>query len=127
MAKRVGPPLNDVEFAKEAFRLLAEGDEAVVPMVDWEHLKMLGIDVGAMYLKSSDDASRDRFLIGFIKGYSKSFKEKGGSVNNASNWREQSRDASNTVVVADGPGGKPLSMTVAHIDGQQKVTSLELK
>jgi hypothetical protein len=123
---RTGPPLNDVEFAKEVFRLMAEGDETVMDMVDWEHLKMLGIDVGAMYPKSGDEA-RDRFARGFLKGYSNSFKSKGGSADNVSNWREQSRDASNTIVTADNAGGQHLAMTVTHIDGQQKVSTLELK
>jgi hypothetical protein len=122
-----GPPLNDVEFAKRVFSLLAEGDEAVLVMVDWAHLKMIGVDVGRMYLNISGDSARDKFLKGFISGYSKSFKERGGSVDNVSNWRELSRDASNTIVTADGPGGKPLLMTVAHVNGQQKVSTLELK
>jgi hypothetical protein len=123
---RTGPPLNDVEFAKEVFRLMGEGDETVTEMVDWEHLKMLGIDVGAMYPKSGDEA-RDRFVKGFLKGYSNSFKGKGGTAESVSNWREQSRDATNTVVAADNAGGQHLLMTVTHIEGQQKVSTLALE
>jgi hypothetical protein len=122
-----GPPLNDIEYAKEVFRLLAEGDKSVKVMVDWEHLKMLQIDAGAIYSKISGETARDKYLDGFIEGYSKSFKDSGGRVENLSNWREQSRDASNTVVVADTQAGQRLLITVAHINGQQKVSTIDLK
>jgi hypothetical protein len=122
-----GPPLNDVEFAKKVFEFLADGDETVKGMLDWEHLKMLGIDVGALYTKTSGDAARDKETSDFIRSYSNSFKQRGGSVGNFSNWREQSRDATNTVVVADVPTGQHISMTVTHINGQQKVSTMEIK
>ena len=123
-----GPPLNDTEFAKEVFRLLAEGDDRVTAMIDWENLNLLGVDVGAMYKGISDTGeARPRFIKGFINGYSKSFKSKGGSVENASNWREQSRDAANTIVAADNQAGQAMLMTVTHIDGHQKVSRMELK
>lgn len=122
-----GPPLNDTEFAKEAFRLLAEGDEAAAAMIDWEHLNMLGIDVGAMYRgvidKGQDSAG---FIRGFITSYSNSFKSKGGRFENATNWREQSRDATNTVIATDNQAGKPMMITVTHVDGHQKISKMEL-
>jgi hypothetical protein len=125
---RTGPPKNDVEFTREVFQLLAEGDEAAAEMLDWEHLTLNGVlDAGAAYRQINDDAGRDRFRKAFIKGYADSFKNSGGKVENVSNWREQSRDSSNTVVVADGASGKLLLMTVTHIDGQQKVSTFDLK
>lgn len=122
-----GPQLNDIEYAKKVFQLLAEGDESVKAMIDWEHLKMMNIDVGAMYTKTSGDDARDKNVSDFIKGYSTSFKKSGGSIDNLSNWREQSRDAANTVVAADGQMGQHILITVAHPNGQQKVSTLELK
>jgi hypothetical protein len=123
-----GPPLNDTEFAKEVFRLLAEGDDGVIAMIDWEHLNLLGVDVGQMYKGiSSEGEARPRFVKGFINGYSRSFKEKGGKVENASNWREHSRDATNTVVAADNQAGKAMLITVSHVDGHQKVSKMELQ
>lgn len=121
-----GPPLNDVEYAKKTFQLLADGDETVKGMIDWEHLKMLGIDVGELYTKTSD-AQRDKETSDFIRSYSNSFKQRGGRVENFSNWREQSRDATNTVVVADVQMGQHILITVTHINGQQKVSTLEIK
>lgn len=123
-----GPPLNDTEFAREVFRLLAEGDTAVTPMIDWEHLNMLGVDVGAMYRGvPGEGEARPNFIKSFINSYSRSFKVKGGSAANASNWREQSRDASNTIVAADGPNGKVMLTTITHMGGHQKVSSVEVK
>lgn len=122
-----GPPLNDVEYAKKFFQLLGDGDESVKAMIDWEHLKMMGVDVGAMYKATSGEDARDKETSNFIRGYSNSFKKSGGTVEALSNWREQSRDATNTVVVADVPSGQHLLITVTHINGQQKVSMVELK
>jgi hypothetical protein len=125
---RTGPPVSDIEFAKEVFQLLQDGDMAAEDLLDWEHLNMVGVaDVGPMYSQISGEDSRARFRKGFINGYSSSFKKSGGSVVSLSNWREQSRDATNTQVAADGPGGKLLLLTVTHIDGQQKISTFELK
>lgn len=122
-----GPQLNDVEYAKKVFQLPTEGDEAVKVMIDWEHLKMAGVDVGAMYRNTSGDDLRDKNATDFIKGYSNSFKKSGSTAESLSNWREQSRDATNTVVAADGQMGQRLLITVTHINGQQKVSLFELK
>jgi hypothetical protein len=122
-----GPPLNDIEYAKKVFQLLADGDESVKAMIDWENLKMMNMDIGAMYRSTSGEDVRDKNLSDFIRGYSTSFKKGGGSIENLSNWREQSRDATNTIVAADGQMGQLILITVAHINGQQKVSKMELK
>jgi hypothetical protein len=122
-----GPQKTDPEFAKEAFNRLAEGDSAVADMLDWEHLTMINIDAGAIYRAINDDAARENFRKSYIESYSESFKKTGGSPAVLANWREQSKDGSNTLVAADGPNGKVLFMTVAHIDGAQKVSSLDIK
>jgi hypothetical protein len=73
---RTGPPKNDIEFAKETFQLLEEGDEAAAEMLDWEHLKLAGMaDVGAMYQKIEGEEARARFRKGFLNGYSNAFKK----------------------------------------------------
>jgi hypothetical protein len=123
-----GPAKNDVDFAKDAFHLLGEGDQSVEGMIDWEQMNMVGVaDVGSMYRPINGESGRRAFRKSFIAGYSKSFKGGGGTTANLTNWREQSRDASRTVVAADGHEGKMILITVAHADGQQKVTAFELK
>ena len=126
-ANYMGPPLNDVEYAREFFRLMAEGDDSVKAMIDWENLKMMNVDVGAMYRSTSGEAARNKETTNFIRGYSNSFKKSGGKVELLSNWREQSRDGNNTIVAADGQVGQRLLITVSHINGQQKVSTVELK
>jgi glycosidase len=106
---------------------LADGDEAVADMLDWEHLSLINIDAGALYSRINDERGREEFRNSFIKSYSSSFKNSGGSPAVLSNWHEQSRSGSDTIVAADGPNGKVLLMTVAHIDGEQKVSKLELQ
>lgn len=118
---------SDAEFAKRVFQLLADGDEAAADMIDWEHLSMTGIDAGALYSKITDEGGREEFRKSFINGYSTSFKRTGGNPNVLSNWREQSRSGSDTFVAADGPNNKVLLMTVSHINGQQKVSKLDLQ
>jgi hypothetical protein len=122
-----GPQKSDPEFAKDVFNRLATGDAAVADMLDWEHLTMTGIDAGALYRGIKDESARETFRKSFIDGYANSFKRTGGSPAVLLNWREQSKDGTNTTVAADGPNGKVLIMTVAHIDGEQKVSSLDIK
>ena len=122
-----GPQLNDIDYAKKVFELLGDGDESVKSMIDWENLKMMGIDVGAMYRSTSGEDARDKNLSDFIRGYSTSFKRSGGNIANLANWREQSKDATNTVVAADTQAGQHVFITVTHINNQQKVSTLELK
>lgn len=124
---RTGPPKSDVDFAKEAFRLMAEGDAAASDVIDWEHLSVAGVDAGATYRAMSNETARENFRQSFLRSYSSSFKASGGSVDAATNWREESKDSSKTVVIADGTNGKKLLITVVRADGEQKVSAIDLK
>ena len=125
---RSGPPKSNAEFAKEVFQLMTEGDEAADELIDWEYLNMVGIaDIGAMCRAMKSDGERERFRKGFIRGYGNSFKRSGSDPSNASNWREYSRDGTDTIIAAENPNGQVLLMTVSHPDGQQKVSKFELK
>jgi hypothetical protein len=122
-----GPPKSDVDFAKDTFKLLADGDLAAAEMIDWEHLNVAGMDAGASYRALSNEAGRKGFHESFIRSYSSSFKSSGGNAGALSKWREQSKDASQTVVAADAPNGNSILITVSHPEGQQKVSVLALK
>lgn len=124
---RTGPPKSDVDFAKEVFRLLADGDQSVADLIDWDNLSVAGIDAGGNYKSMTTEASKETFRNSFIKGYSTSFKNSGGNPNVLKNWREQSKDGSKTIVAADGPNGKTLLLTVVHTNGQQYVSTLDIK
>ena len=122
-----GPPKSDVDFAKEVFQMMGDGDVNVVDMLDWENLKMVGVDVGAQYKSVTSDSERETFQESFLRGYSNSFKSSGGNAAGMKNWREQSKDASNTVVAGDVPNGQTLLITVTHTNGLQYVSSLQIK
>ena len=116
------PALSDVEFAKDVFRRMAEGDPAVEPMLDWETLSMPGGDVGAEYNDIPDEENRAEFRRNFLKGFSTSFKASGGSAASASNWREESKADEGTQVATDSPVGNTLVFTVVRKDGRQKIS-----
>ncbi|HEX7175197.1 MAG TPA: hypothetical protein VF240_07930 [Pyrinomonadaceae bacterium] len=118
------PALSDVEFAKDVFRRMAEGDPAVEPMLDWETLRMPGGDVAAEYNEIPGEANRAEFRKNFLKGFSTSFKASGGSAESAKNWREESKDGDRTQVATDSPTGNTLVFTVVRKDGRQKISEL---
>jgi hypothetical protein len=124
-AARTGPPKTDVEFARDVFQLMAQGDPAAGDLIDFDHLSVAGIDVGTQYRTLTTDGARENFRSAFIRGYANSFKSYGGSADVLANWREQSKDATKTVVIADGPNKRSLLITVTRIDGQQYVSALE--
>ena len=122
-----GPPKSDVDFAKDVFQMMGDGNTDVIDMLDWENLKMVGVDIGEQYRAASGDSAREAFQESFLRGYSNSFKSSGGNAAAMKNWREQSKDPSNTVVAGDVPNGQTLLITVTHTNGQQYVSSLQIK
>ena len=115
--------VTDVEFVKDAFRRMAEGDPAAEAMLDWETLNMPGGDVAAEY-NETPEGERAEFRTRFLKGFSESFKASGASVENAANWREEARAPDHTQVAADTPTGNTLVFTVVRRDGRQKISEL---
>src|ERR1043165_9805479 len=79
-ARPAGPPKSDVDFAKQVFQMMADGDINVADMLDWENLKTAGMDIGAQYKNVSSDSTRETFQESFLRGYSKSFQSSGGNV-----------------------------------------------
>ncbi len=124
---RTGPAKSDVDFARDVFKMMADGDLAAADMIDWEHLNVAGMDAGASYRALSGDAGRENFRKSFINGYSTSFKSSGGNADAVTNWREQSKEGDKTIVAATGPNPGTLLITVTHTDGLQYVSALELK
>ena len=118
------PALSDVEFARDVFRRMAEGDPAVEPMLDWETLRMPGGDVASEYNEIADEENRAEFRREFLKGFATSFKASGGSAESATNWREESKGQGGTQVATDSPTGNTLVFTVVRKDGRQKISEL---
>ncbi|HEX8889001.1 MAG TPA: hypothetical protein VF779_07480 [Pyrinomonadaceae bacterium] len=126
-ARPAGPPKSDVDFAKQVFQMMADGDINVVDMLDWESLKIAGMDIGAQYKNVSSDSTRETFQESFLRGYSKSFQSSGGNVSAMTNWREQSKDPSGTVVASNLPNGQTILFTVTNKNGLQYVSTIDVK
>ncbi len=95
---------NDVDFARRILNDLINGRYSARTSLDWPHLKMMFVDVGAQYSKFQSDEARLNYERSFITNFSQGFKEKGGKIKNFSNWRlEQSRDPKCVLVEADCP------------------------
>jgi hypothetical protein len=125
-AVRTGPPKTDVEFARDVFQRMSQGDISAGDLIDFDHLSLAGIDVSGQYRQLTTDSSRENFRSSFIKGYSKSFQSSGGNSDALTNWREQSKNAGKTVVVADSPNKRMILITVTRVDGQQYVSAIDL-
>ncbi|HJR06746.1 MAG TPA: hypothetical protein VJ842_05780 [Pyrinomonadaceae bacterium] len=121
------PSKDDVAFAKDAVEGLLDGDTSVADAFDWENLKVPGADAGDAYKDLPDDENRVEFQKGFIEKFSQSFKASGASVNDLTNWREQSKDGETTIVAVDTVTGKTMRVFVVHSDGRQQVSELSIK
>ena len=126
-ARPAGPPKSDIDFARQVFQMMADGDINVTDMLDWENLKIAGMDIGAQYKNVSSDSTRETFQESFLRGYSKSFQSSGGNVSAMTNWREQSKDASGTVVASNLPNGQTILFTVTSKNGLQYVSTIDIK
>ena len=121
------PAKDDVAFAKDAVEGLLNGDASVAGAFDWENLKVPGADTGAAYQDLPDDENRVEFQKGFIEKFSESFKASGASVDDLTNWREQSKEGETTIVAVDTVTGKTMRIFVVHRDGRQQVSELSIK
>lgn len=120
------PKQTDVEFARSAFTLLANGDLAVQRFIDWEHFSSVGTNVGAQYNAMPNEVAKAGFRRGFVSSFSKSFRGRGARAESLTHWRVKSHDATKTVVAADSPKPATLLMTVSKPNGQQKLRALEI-
>lgn len=118
-------PNGDLQFAQNAFPALAKGDANAESMIDFDNLRMAGMDVGKIYAGMPNETEKSAFRRSFITGFSSSFQGTGASADSFKNWRVQSADAAKTIVAVDGPKGG-ITLTVSHRDNQQRISGLEL-
>jgi len=126
-ASTTKPAKDDVAFAKDAVEGLLNGDASVADAFDWENLKVPGANAGEAYKDLPDEENRVEFQRGFIEKFSESFKASGASVNDLTNWREQSKEGETTIIAVDTVTGKTMRVFVARRDGRQQVSELAIK
>jgi hypothetical protein len=117
---------NDADFARESLTLLANGDNSVEGMLDWETFKVSGKQVGTQYNDLTTDTEREAFRKAFISSFSQSFKSTGASLDRVEKWQETGKEGDNTLVTASLPGAPGLVLTVTHRDGHQRLAAIEI-
>ena len=118
---------SDLWFAETAFHLLAGGDSSAEQVIDWETFKSMGENIFKDYTALTNDMEKEGFRKSFIMSFSSSFHSSGGSVDNLKNWRILEEDSTRTLVAADIPNNRSILITVINRDGEQKISSLEVK
>jgi len=115
----------DVSFAKSTFESLARGDSSAHEKIDWAMFNSLGTNVGAEYVNIPTEQERADYRNAYITQFSSAFRERGGSVDNFTNWRVTFHDSQRTDVAADSTGGL-LKMTVTNRDDIERVSSISV-
>jgi hypothetical protein len=127
---------DDVAFSRRVLEGLVQDRYAVRSLIDWQHLKMLGKDIGediAKYAKTDKD--RRTYEIAFIEGFSKTFRMQGAKLNAFFDWHiykgEKILDLKNpkdTIVAANCFDKQRLFLfVVSHEGGKQKLTEIEVQ
>ncbi|MBW3636362.1 MAG: hypothetical protein KY445_07845 [Armatimonadetes bacterium] len=113
----------DLQFAQDSFPVLARGDAKAEELIDFETLRMAGMDVGAVYAAMPNDKEKADFRRSFVVGFASSFQGTGASADSFKNWRVQNSDSARTVVATDGPKGV-ITITVSRRDDRQRISGL---
>ena len=114
----------DVEFCRSVFRGLAHGRAAVQQHIDWEHLKAVGVDVGATYTGLPSDLERERYRQTFVLAFSRGFELTGARATNFVNWRVAERQPDTITVAADYPLTKQTLLFVIPSAGTKRIGAI---
>ena len=93
-----GQEKGDVQLCHKIFLGLLTGRQSVEEFMDWDHLKVIGLDVGALYSKLPDQKQKSDFRREFFRSLSRSFQMAGGRPQAYTNWRIKEKDSSKTIV-----------------------------
>ena len=94
-------PKNDLELCRDIFWGFVEGRQSLQNYIDWEHLRALGLDVGATYRKLPNPKEKEDYRREFYKNFSVSFKRNAGRFEAFTNWRIYEKAALGTIIAAD--------------------------
>lgn len=120
-------PHSDVDFCRSVFTGLAKGRASAQHHIDWQHLKAMGIDVGASYTGFRSEFDRVKYKKWFIQGFADGFARTGAEVGFFTNWRVAKRDGTRTTIEVDYPRlGKTL-LFVIQSNGKKLVEEIQWK
>mgnify|MGYP001580186415 FL=1 len=115
---------NELDTARAALTGLIQSNSSVQGLLNWEKLKAVGVDVGAVYRGFKTDKDRDNYKKYFIRGFSAGFKEVKGNYQEFGSWRVYEKTVQKTVVAAD-YRGKILLFTLPK--NEKKIIEIQWK
>ncbi len=117
----------DISRCRYIFAGLTKGSYAVEKLIDWENLKALKIDVGAVYRHIPNQKEKTGYKQAFIQNFSVGFKRAGGKANLFTHWRAHQRDREKIIVAADYSGyNKTILFTLSKLSAG-KLVSIQWK
>jgi hypothetical protein len=116
---------SEVRLCQQVFLGLLTGRQSVENFLDWENIKVIGLNVGKLYSSLPDEKQKADYRKAFFKSLSVSFKKAGGRPELYTNWRIKGKNGSETIVAADYiDKAKTLLFTLVQ-NGRKKITLIQ--
>jgi len=109
---------DSLKVAQTIVKGLVNSDLSVSKYVSWGSLKMLSMDVGAIFNALPDDQRKD-FKDSYISGFGKSFRATGSTYESFNNW--QSKDSGSGTALVTVSAGPNLLQIELKKDGSSYV------
>ena len=119
----------DVDFCRMVWQGMLKGDQRVIRYIDWEHLKLLGKDIGSRYELARTDEERSKYKQSFLRGVAFGRRRYPRIMPVFRNWRVYYRDPEKTVVAVDAPQRDKMVtilFTVGKDAGEKKLFAIDL-
>ncbi len=115
----------EVEFCHRVLGDLVHGRQAAQRSIDWEHLKAMGVDVGAAYALLPDDKARAKYRETFIKGFAEGFRRINGQMSAFAHWRIYKRETDSTIVATDDTRHKKTLLFTIPATGAKQIEGIQ--
>ena len=116
---------SELRVCRDVLRGLIDGSPSIGRSIDWEHLRALGVDVGATYRQLPNERERAGYRQAFIEQFANGFRRASGVADGFRAWRVQRRADAAVVVAADYEAKhRTLLMSVSSARSQ-KVEKME--
>ncbi|MGD0337032.1 MAG: hypothetical protein ABSB18_08070 [Candidatus Omnitrophota bacterium] len=119
----------DADFCRMIWDGMRKGNERVIRDIDWEHLNLLGRDIGARYGLAKTDEERNKYKQNFLRGVAFGNRRYARVAPVFKNWRVYYSDSAKTVVAVDSVRRRAktqtLFFTVSKGGAERKLVAIE--
>jgi hypothetical protein len=116
---------SEVKFCRSVFNGLIMAKVSVEKHIDWEALRVLDLDVGAVYKKLPNDKEKKDYRLAFIQNFSLGFKKLGSNINMFANWKVYGiNNDTVTVSALDQKHKVALYLKISKDAGRRKLVSI---